>query len=127
MQSNLPPQTLNNLHILDSNLIAKLRLTRSLWIRTYKFYYFDVFLVHLLKVYQWPLNHVGYAIFSLSYIVPFTKQPWFIVTMSVQFISLVTRSNIKEQNILNWIFILFAKRSLVAKSEFCMYHHDIKL
>jgi hypothetical protein len=44
------------------------------------------------------LNHASYAIFFLSYIVPFTKPPWFIVTTSVQFISLVTRSNIKKQN-----------------------------
>ena len=25
---------------------------QSLWVRTYKFYYFDIFLVHLLKLYQ---------------------------------------------------------------------------
>jgi len=29
-------------------------LTQSLWRRTYKFYYFDAFLVHLLKVYHIP-------------------------------------------------------------------------
>jgi len=33
----------NNLHILDSNLIAKSRLTQSLLILNYKFYYFDGF------------------------------------------------------------------------------------
>jgi len=38
--------------ILNIYRIAKLRLTQSLWIRTYKFYYFDSFLVHLLKVYH---------------------------------------------------------------------------
>jgi hypothetical protein len=27
-------------------------LKQSLWIRTYKFYYFDIFLVHLPDIYQ---------------------------------------------------------------------------
>ncbi|KEH25807.1 transmembrane protein, putative [Medicago truncatula] len=72
-------------------------------------------------------NHVGYSIFSLSYIVPFTKPSWFIVTTPVQFISIVTWSNIKEQNILSWIFISFAKRWFVAKSEFCMELHSYRV
>jgi len=40
------------LYIRDDKNIVKLRLTQYSWIRTYKFYYFDAFLVHLLKVYQ---------------------------------------------------------------------------
>jgi len=43
MHTNILPQALIKFTHLDSNLIAKLRLTKSPWIRTYKFYYFYSF------------------------------------------------------------------------------------
>lgn len=58
------------------------------------------------------LNHDGYTIFFLNYIVLFLRQLQSIVTMSMPSISLPIQSKINARNTQKWIIFLFRKSSL---------------